>query len=109
MKKIIIFALVVLILSASYGFAQDRGQAFTNGYLNGRVVLGSTGETDANYVDGYALGIIDALYITNFSQMEELYPRHTRVDIVKAMRAYYRNNPAKTFRPIADVVWGGCK
>jgi len=109
MRKVIIFILVVLMLSASYGFAQDRGQAFTNGYLNGRVVVGSTSETDVNYVNGYALGIVDALYITNFSQMEKLYPRHTRADIVKAMRTYYQKNPAKTFRPIADVIWGGCK
>jgi len=109
MRKAIIFVAVILILSASNGFAQDRGQAFTNGYLNGRVVLGSTDKADVSYVDGYALGIIDALYITNFSQMEKLYPRHTRADIVMAMRTYYRNNPAKVSRPVADVIWGGCK
>ena len=109
MKKIIICIVAFLVLSVSYGFAQDKESAFTNGYLNGRVVLSSISKDDANYVDGYALGIVDALYTTNFSQMEKLYPRSTRADIIRMMRAYYHKNPAQISRPVALVIWKGCK
>ena len=112
MKVIISLFCVVVIMAAVFPvYAQtDReiASAFTEMMYNGQVFY-LNNENIAKYGEQYTYGCLDTLFYLNPGQMAILYPKGTRRDMTEQLKAYYKENPDKRFRPIIEVLMTGCK
>lgn len=110
MKKIIILILVVLLFSISNVFSADDSSvssSITDGYCNGMFLYDKN--IDANYKDGYLLGVLNALEYINLDHIRAIYPNATTAEIMDAIKLYYKQNPLKKDRPIVEVILSGCQ
>ena len=112
MKKYVLVVLIIIAM-ASAVFAEDNAY-FTRKLFNGRLLDSyHTGKKDADLVvDTYIGGVIDGVNYMNSEAFNKAYPdvdNISREDLINRIVSYYKNNPAKKSRPIAEVVASGCK
>ncbi|MFH1552250.1 MAG: hypothetical protein ABID83_01235 [Candidatus Omnitrophota bacterium] len=105
MKKISILVMVAVLFFGSPSLhAQDQKHMFTGSLLNGHYIT----EAPDTPADSFIQGVIDGIGKMAPGQLSKIYPGYNRGDVVQAVKAYYRDNPAEKNRPVADVLLSGC-
>ena len=103
MKKYVLAVLIIIVM-ASAVFAEDNPY-MTYGLLNGRLLDSyNTGKKDADLiVDTYIGGVMDGINYMNSKAFNAIYPNTSREVVISAVVSYYKKNPTKKSRPIAEA------
>ncbi len=113
MTIILLFAVIFSWVAFSY--AEEYDHIYTDGYLNGWTFDYETDDWGGDEWfyenDAYISGLIDALFWTNYSHMDSLYPESTypkRADMADKLRQFYKDNPSRKDRTLVETFLNGC-
>ena len=112
MNKAAVSLAALFVLAAAVSWAADTDADIkTNGYLNGRAIIQfMDGDDNGKYfATQFISGALEGMSAINGSRIREIYSGVRREDVIVAVIGYYRNNPAKRYRPVVDVILSGCK